>query len=201
MHSSGVLAPVGCLVLGSMTMVNWWFIMFSDHWYGDLLRAISKDWFNLGRNTDSLLQPAAGLSFMFFGVGMFLYPVDADKSAMGWLLGGGAVFFLFVAVLGMFPFRLPGPMYPEWQLERRHRRAQEAARANWEHEAGSIVPRGRHAAPPPAKTATDAGDQYTRYAGDAGGEDPLKSSDSLPMRARFPRDEDSGGGSGGGVSV
>ena len=48
-----------------MTMVNWWFMMFSDHWYGDLLRAISKDWFNLGRNADSLLQPAAGLSFIF----------------------------------------------------------------------------------------------------------------------------------------
>ena len=187
MHSSGVLAPVGCLVLGSMTMVNWWFIMFSDHWYGDLLRAISKDWFNLGRNTDSLLQPAAGLSFMFFGVGMFLYPVDADKSAMGWLLGGGAVFFLFVAVLGMFPFRLPGPMYPEWQLERR-RRAQEAARARWEHEAGGVVSRGRHAAPP--ETVTDRGDQYTRYAGDAGGEDPLKSSDSLPMRAHLPHPDD-----------
>ena len=127
---------------------------------------------------------------MFFGVGMFLYPVDADKSAMGWLLGGGAVFFLFVAVLGMFPFRLPGPMYPEWQLERR-RRAQEAARVKWEHEAGSIVTRGRHAAPP--ETATDADGQYG-YEGDAGGEDPLKSSDSLPMRARSPCDEDSGGG-------
>ena len=124
---------------------------------------------------------------MFFGVGMFLYPVDADKSAMGWLLGGGAVFFLFVAVLGMFPFRLPGPMYPEWQLERR-RRAQEAARARWEHEAGGVVSRGRHAAPP--ETVTDRGDQYTRYAGDAGGEDPLKSSDSLPMRAHLPHPDD-----------
>ena len=195
MHSSGVLAPVGCLVLGGMTMVNWWFMMFSDHWYGDLLRAISKDWFNLGRNADSLLQPAAGLSFIFFGVGMFLYPVDADKSAMGWLLGGGAVFFLFVAVLGLIPFRLPGPMYPEWQLERRRRRAQEAARAGWEHETGGVVPRGRHATPP--ETVTDADGRYGQYAGDAGGEDPLKSSDSLPMRARSLRDEDSGGPRGG----
>lgn len=199
MHSSGVLAPVGCLVLGGMTMVNWWFMMFSDHWYGDLLRAISKDWFNLGRNADSLLQPAAGLSFIFFGVGMFLYPVDADKSAMGWLLGGGAVFFLFVAVLGLIPFRLPGPMYPEWQLERRRRRAQEAARARWEHETGSIVMRGRHAAPPEA--ATDAGGQYGQYAGDVGGEDPLRSGDSLPVRARSPRDEDSGGGPRDGVNA
>lgn len=184
MHSSGVLAPVGCLVLGGMTMVNWWFMMFSDHWYGGLLRAISKDWFNLGRNADSLLQPAAGLSFIFFGVGMFLYPVDADKSAMGWLLGGGAVFFLFVAVLGLIPFRLPGPMYPEWQLERRRRRAQEAARASWEHETGSIVSRGRHAAPPEA--ATDASGQYGQYAGGPGGEDSLRFGDFLPVRARLP---------------
>ena len=191
MHSSGVLAPVGCLVLGGMTMVNWWFMMFSDHWYGDLLRAISKDWFNLGRNADSLLQPAAGLSFIFFGVGMFLYPVDADKSAMGWLLGGGAVFFLFVAVLGLIPFRLPGPMYPEWQLERRRRREQEAARASWEHEAGSIVSRGRHAAPP--ETATDASGQYGQYVGDPGGEDSLRFGDSLPVRARLPHPDDNTG--------
>ena len=188
MHSSGVLAPVGCLVLGGMTMVNWWFMMFSDHWYGDLLRAISKDWFNLGRNADSLLQPAAGLSFIFFGVGMFLYPVDADKSAMGWLLGGGAVFFLFVAVLGLIPFRLPGPMYPEWQLERRRRRAQEDTRANWEHETGGVVPRGRHAAPPEA--ATDASGQYARYAGGPGGEDSLRSGDSLPVRAHLSHPDD-----------
>ena len=191
MHSSGVLAPVGCLVLGSMTMVNWWFIMFSDHWYGDLLRTISKDWFNLGRNTDSLLQPAAGLSFMFFGFGMFLYPVDADKSAMGWLLGGGAVFFLFVAVLGMFPFRLPGPMYPEWQLERRRRRAEEAARANRDHEDGGVASWGRHAARPEPTTGVGAVDgQYV------GCEDPLRSGDSLPMRALSPHDDDSGPGDG-----
>ena len=190
MSSSDIYGAIGSLVLGSLTLVNWGFAMFSDHWYADMVRYQSKTWFNLGRNTESVITPAAGLSFMFFGVGMFLYPVDADKSAMGWLLGGGAVFFLFVAVLGMFPFRLPGPMYPEWQLERR-RRAQEAARVKWELEAGSIVTRGRHAAPPEA--ATDADGQYG-YEGDAGGEDPLKSSDSLPMRARSPRDEDSGGG-------
>ena len=190
MHSSGVLAPVGCLVLGGMTMVNWWFIMFSDHWYGELLRAISKYWFNLGCNTDSLLQPAAGLSFLCFGAGMFLYPVDADKSAMGWLLGGGAAFFLFVAVLGLIPVRWPGWMYPEWQLERR-RRAQEVARVGWEHEAGSIVSRGRHAAPP--ETVTGAGCRYGQYAGDAGGEDPLRSTDSLPMRAHLPHPDDNTG--------
>ena len=104
---------------------------------------------------------------------------------------------LGVAVLGLIPFRWPGPMYPEWQLERR-RRAQEAARVKWELEAGSIVTRGRHAAPPEA--ATDAGGQYG-YEGDAGSEDPLRSTDSLPMRARSPRDEDSGGGPCGGENV
>ena len=174
---------IGCLALGGLTLVNWGFAMFSDHWYADMVRYQSERWFNLGRNTESVITPAAGLSFIFFGVGMFLYPVDADKSAMGWLLGGGAVFFLFVAVLGLIPFRLPGPMYPEWQLERRRRRAQEDTRANWEHETGGVVPRGRHAAPPEA--ATDPGGQHG-YEGDAGGEDSLRFGDSLPVRARLP---------------
>ena len=199
MYSSGVLAPVGCLVLGGLTLVNWGFAMFSDHWYADMVRYQSKTWFNLGRNTESVITPAAGLSFIFFGVGMLLYPVDADESAMGWLLGGGAAFFLFAAVLGLIPFRLPGPMYPEWQLERRRRRAQEAARARWEHEVDGLVPRGRHAAPP--EMAADAGGQYG-YEGDACGEDPLKSSDSLPERACSPRaGENSGGGPGDGANV
>ena len=199
MYSSGVLAPVGCLVLGGLTLVNWGFAMFSDHWYADMVRYQSKTWFNLGRNTESVITPAAGLSFIFFGVGMLLYPVDADESAMGWLLGGGAAFFLFAAVLGLIPFRLPGPMYPEWQLERRRRRAQEAARARWEHEVDGVVPRGRHAAPP--EMAADAGGQYG-YEGDACGEDPLKSSDSLPERACSPRaGENSGGGPGDGANV
>ena len=199
MYSSGVLAPVGCLVLGGLTLVYWGFAMFSDHWYADMVRYQSKTWFNLGRNTESVITPAAGLSFIFFGVGMLLYPVDADESAMGWLLGGGAAFFLFAAVLGLIPFRLPGPMYPEWQLERRRRRAQEAARARWEHEVDGVVPRGRHAAPP--EMAADAGGQYG-YEGDACGEDPLKSSDSLPERACSPRaGENSGGGPGDGANV
>ena len=199
MYSSGVLAPVGCLVLGGLTLVNWGFAMFSDHWYADMVRYQSKTWFNLGRNTESVITPAAGLSFIFFGVGMLLYPVDADESAMGWLLGGGAAFFLFAAVLGLIPFRLPGPMYPEWQLERRRCWAQEAARARWEHEVDGLVPRGRHAAPP--EMAADAGGQYG-YEGDACGEDPLKSSDSLPERACSPRaGENSGGGPGDGANV
>ena len=65
MYSSGVLAPVGCLVLGGLTLVNWGFAMFSDHWYADMVRYQSKTWFNLGRNTESVITPAAGLSFIF----------------------------------------------------------------------------------------------------------------------------------------
>jgi len=81
-------------------------------------------------------------------------------------------------------------MYPEWQLERR-RRAREAARVGWEHEAGGVVSRGRHAAPP--ETVTGAGCRYGQYAGDAGGEDPLRSTDSLPMRAHLPHPDDNTG--------
>ena len=185
--SSDMYGAIGCLALGGLTLVNWGFAMFSDHWYADMVRYQSERWFNLGRNTESVITPAAGLPFTFFGVGMFLYPVDADESAMGWILGGGAVFFLFVAVVGLIPFRLPGPMYPEWQLERRRRRAQEDTRANWEHETGGVVPRGRHAAPPEA--ATDPGGQHG-YEGDAGGEDSLRFGDSLPVRARLPHPGD-----------
>ena len=181
----GVIA----LIIGVVSLVNWWFIMFSDCWYAEFQRGLSKAWFDLGRNTESLITPAAGTMMLSGGCLAILDELFPENREDLKFLAAVCATCLGVAVLGLIPFRLPGPMYPEWQLERR-RRAQEAARANWEHEAGSIVPRGRHAAPPPAKTATDAGDQYTRYAGDAGGEDPLKSSDSLPMRAHLPHPDD-----------
>ena len=147
--------------------------MFSDHWYADMVRYQSKTWFNLGRNTESVITPAAGLSFIFFGVGMLLYPVDADESAMGWLLGGGAAFFLFAAVLGLIPFRLPGPMYPEWQMEKRRARAEAAARdAGMDDELTQST--GRHAAEPrkpapgaPAATRSDEGRSGLRLKGEA----------------------------------
>ena len=189
-----MFGSIGCLALGSITLVNWGSTMFSDEWYADLLRAQSKTWSNLGRNTESVITPASGISFVFFGAGMLFYPTDADESSVGWLLGGGAAFFLFVAVLGLIPFRLPEPMYPEWQLERRRRRAQEAARASWEHEAGGVVPRGRHAARP--EPTTGVGGHDGQYAGDAGGEEPLRSGDSLLVRARSPHDDDNGPGDG-----
>ena len=187
------------LVIGVGSLVNWWFVMFSDCWYADFQRELSKAWFNLGRNTESLISPAAGMMMLVGGCLAMLDELFPDNRGALKFLAAVCLLCLGVAVLGLIPFRWPGPMYPEWQLERRRRRAQEAARAGWEHETGSIVSRGRHAAPP--ETATDAGGQYGQYAGGPGGEDPLRSGDSLPMRARSPRDEDSGGGPGGGESV
>jgi len=180
---------VGAVVLGVGTLVNWGFVMFSDHWYGDLLRGISKSWFNLGRNTESVISPAAGLLFISAGACLLLFPYGPESGVCDDILVSISFICVVILILGMFPFRLPGPMYPEWQLERR-RRAQEAARANWEHEVDGVVPRGRHAAPP--DMAADAGGQYGQYVGDAGGEDPLKSSDALSMRARSPHDDVSG---------
>jgi len=194
-ESSNILAGCIGLVIGCGTMVNWWFVMFSDSWYGEFQRGLSKAWFDLGRNTESLITPAAGI--MMLSGGYFLFLLEGGGDRRSWTVvcvGGVCLSSMVLAILGLIPFRLPGPMYPEWQLERR-RRAQEAARAGWEHETGGVVPRGRHATPP--ETVTDADGRYGQYAGDAGGEDPLKSSDSLPMRARSLRDEDSGGPRGG----
>ena len=188
MDSSVTPAAVGLLVIGGVTLVNWGFTMFSDHWYADLLRAQSKTWFNLGRNTESVITPSIGMFCVLGGFGMLLYPDTADTSVWGQVLGGLALVFLALAVLGLIPFRLPGPMYPEWQLERRRRRAQEAARANRDHEDGGVASWGRHAARPEPTTDVDGHDG--QHAGDAGGEDPLKSSDSLPMRAHLTHPDD-----------
>ncbi len=178
MGSSVMTAAVGLLVLGGVTLVNWAFTMFSDHWYADLLRAQSEAWFNLGRNTESVIMPAIGMFCSFCGFGMLLYPDTADTSAGGYILGGGAVFFLFVAALGLIPFRLPGPMYPEWQMERRRRRALEAERVQWDAGKSDSSPVGRHAASPSSESGL-----YGRY-GDGshdGGSPAL--GDDLPTRA------------------
>ena len=179
---------IGSLALGGLTLVNWGFAMFSDHWYADMVRYQSKTWFNLGRNTESVITPAAGMFFVVGGFGMLFFPDPTAGSVWGEVLAALAVAFLALAVVGLIPFRWPGPMYPEWQLERRRRREQEAIRASWEHEAGSIVSRGRHAVPP--ETATDASGQYGQYAGDPGGEDPLRFGDFLPVRAHLPHPGD-----------
>ena len=127
--TSELVAGVTAAVVGGVTLVNWWFVMFSDSWYGDFQRDLSKVWFNLGRNTGSLITPASGI-MMLSGSGFLFLAEGGVESA--WLLTCSGVIFILsmvFVVLGLFPFRLPGWMYPEWQLARRRRRAEEAARA------------------------------------------------------------------------
>ena len=139
-------AGVVCLILGAVTMLNWWFAMFSDHWYGDLGRSFGEGEFNVGRNTISLILPAVGVAFSIGGCGMLLYP-SGNSGGMPKVLMGTALFFVVVALLGLIPFPLPGPMYPEWQMEKRRARAEAAAReAGLDDEA--VRATGRHAAEP-----------------------------------------------------
>ena len=139
-------AGVGCLILGAVTMLNWWFAMFSDHWYGDLGRSFGEGEFNVGRNTISLVLPAVGVAFSIGGCGMLLYP-SGSSGGMPKVMMGTALFFVVVALLGLIPFPLPAPMYPEWQMEKRRARAEAAARdAGMDDE--PMQPTGRHAAEP-----------------------------------------------------
>ena len=139
-------AGVVCLILGAVTMLNWWFAMFSDHWYGDLGRSFGEGEFNVGRNTISLILPAVGVAFSIGGCGMLLYP-SGSSGGMPKVLMGTALFFVVVALLGLIPFPLPGPMYPEWQMEKRRARAEAAARdAGMDDE--PVRSTGRHAAEP-----------------------------------------------------
>ena len=179
------------LTIGCVTMVNWWFVMFSDSWYADFQRSISKTWFDLGRNTESLITPAAGMMMLVGGCLAMLDELCPENHDTLKLLAVVCMLCLGVAVLGLIPFRLPEPMYPEWQLERRRRRAQEAARANRDHEDGGVASWGRHAARP--EPTTGVGGHDGQHAGDAGGEDPLRSGDSLPTRAHLPNLDDYGG--------
>ena len=36
--TSELVAGVTAAVVGGVTLVNWWFVMFSDSWYGDFQR-------------------------------------------------------------------------------------------------------------------------------------------------------------------
>ena len=56
MSSSHMYGAIGSLALGGLTLVNWGFAMFSDHWYADMVRYQSKTRFNLGRNTEAYSQ-------------------------------------------------------------------------------------------------------------------------------------------------
>ena len=126
--TSELVAGVTAAVAGGVTLVNWWFVMFSDSWNGHFQRDLSKVWFNLGRNTESLITPASGI--MMLSGSCFLFLAEGGVESAWLLTCSGVIFILSMVfvVLGLFPFRMPGWMYPEWQLARR-RRAEEAARA------------------------------------------------------------------------
>lgn len=147
MNLSDTQVGVGCLVLGAVTMVNWWFAMFSDRWYGDLGRSFGEGEFNVGRNTIALTLPSVGLIFLCGGVGVLFERGARDGDLVVSIFYVAAIAFLVVAVLSLIPFPLPGPMYPEWQMEKRRARAEAAAR-----EAGlddePVRSTGRHAAEP-----------------------------------------------------
>ena len=144
---SSVGMGFGCLVLGGGTLVNWWFEMFSDCGYAQLCRSImSQGGFYLGRNTIALIEPAIGGFFLFSGCGMLVDSCGIQEEFISLLLFGGALLSVVLFAVGLIPFRLPAPMYPEWQMERRRRRAErvgnraraggraadEAARAIWD---------------------------------------------------------------------
>ena len=140
-------AGVVGLILGVVTMVNWWFAMFSDHWYGDLGRSFGEDMFNVGRNTVALTLPSVGLLCLFGGVGVLFERRGREGDVVVSFFYIAAITFLVVAVLSLIPFSLPGPMYPEWQMEKRRARAEAAAREVGIEE-GSVRSTGRHAAEP-----------------------------------------------------
>ena len=103
--------------------VNWWFAMFSDSGYGKGCRSMLWGDFSLGRNTVAVIEPAVGVVFVFGGAGGLLMTVGGmGTRPLPVALLMIAVIALMVMLLGLIPFRLPAPMYPEWQLEKRRRR-------------------------------------------------------------------------------
>ena len=114
---------VVCLFLGGLMLVNWWFAMFSDSAYGKGCRSMLWGDFSLGRNTVAVIEPAVGVVFVFGGAGGLLMTVGGmGTRPLPVALLMIAVIALMVMLLGLIPFRLPAPMYPEWQLEKRRRR-------------------------------------------------------------------------------
>ena len=121
--SKDLFYGVAGLVLGSVVLVNWWFEMFSDCGYAKLCRSIATS-FSPGRNTTALVEPAAGVAFVFGSAGGLLMTVGGmGVRPLPVTLLMVAVVAFVVLLLGLIPFPLPAPMYPEWQLERRRRRA------------------------------------------------------------------------------
>lgn len=127
--------------------MNWWFEMFSDSGYAELCRSLTKERFNLGRNTIALIEPAAGVGFTFGGFAILLNHAGVNKdNPLLLFIASLFLFFLAVAVLGMLPIPLPRPMYPEWQMDRRRRLAAQAA---------SEAAADEHATAPGALTLTN----------------------------------------------
>ena len=119
-----VFYGVVCLFLGGMMFVNWWFAMFSDSGYGKGCRSMLWGDFSLGRNTVAIIEPAVGVVLVFGGAGGLLMTVGGmGTRPLPVALLMIAVIALMVMILGLIPFRLPAPMYPEWQLEKRRRLA------------------------------------------------------------------------------
>ena len=117
---------IGCLVLGGLTLVNWWFEMFSDCGYADLCRSITKDSFDLGRNTIALIEPAGGMMFTFGGGMLLMNPEGLTEEPWQLFLLFGTVSSMALFLLGLIPFRLPRWMYPDWQADKRWWRAERA---------------------------------------------------------------------------
>ena len=121
--SKDLFYGVAGLVLGSVVLVNWWFEMFSDCGYAKLCRSIATS-FSPGRNTTVLVEPAAGVAFVFGSAGGLLMTVGGmGVRPLPVALLMVAVVAFVVLLLGLIPFPLPAPMYPEWQMEKRQRLA------------------------------------------------------------------------------
>ncbi|WP_454925751.1 hypothetical protein, partial [Actinomyces gerencseriae] len=117
--SKDLFYGVAGLVLGSVVLVNWWFEMFSDCGYAKLCRSIATS-FSPGRNTTALVEPAAGVAFVFGSAGGLLMTVGGmGVRPLPVALLMVAVVAFVVLLLGLIPFPLPAPMYPEWQMEKR----------------------------------------------------------------------------------
>ncbi|WP_175955217.1 hypothetical protein [Schaalia sp. Marseille-Q2122] len=108
-------------------LVVWWFGMFSDSGFGQMIRAMNKS-SSRGKNEFSLSYPAVWCMFLFLLLLLVTRDLDLPKSvAVIGVTGllGCVVFF----ILGFFPFSLPRWMYPEYHLVRRERvRAEKLAR-------------------------------------------------------------------------
>ena len=119
-----VFYGVVCLFLGGMMFVNWWFAMFSDSGYGKGCRSMLWGSFSLGRNTVAVIEPAVGGLMTFGGCGLLAQAAGFETGDLVTsFFGVGFFLSMVVGILGLIPFPLPAPMYPEWQLEKRRRRA------------------------------------------------------------------------------